>query len=254
MKATVRLTLKTAYDDGAGNTCKYSYDLLNVTYGQGQVVNILDADVWKMHAFVIKLPRAALSGKAAGAISSSVGAPPAYGTRTISISAAGKITVGSNEALESFIITVTFTEVPTHTYDKVSIICNADIANFSTLLLTGVGGATKTSSTATDILALDDQDAIKEAVATSAQFTLTAAARTALLIPSMTFMTVESDLLNREYTGMYIEAVGKSVIGLVQIMNKRYEGVVSEAVDYLMGKDGPLTMHIPLVEHSAAIV
>jgi hypothetical protein len=244
MKYETLITVTTVYNDGAGNSCTYTYDLKNVA-----TVTTLDNAHWMARAVRVLLPPGTRSFTAVS-LASSVGAPPAYTTRTMTLSKDGIMTLGTNETFPVYTgvsstqgwltLKVTLREAAANTYLKhwfmAGLLPLTDgISRFSYASLASSVAMTASASP------LDLLEASTELFKTTSEYvyitTHPSAADAA--IKKITFPILcwgDYDLLTREYDQRLVEGGLKALLIGLQAVKGRFEGAAAQLYGKLRGQ------------------
>jgi hypothetical protein len=229
MKSTIKFCLLTTYNDGAGATATYHYELSHKAF------TYLAKNSWRMRAF--RLTRSATVA-ALTSVSKDIGtgSPPA--TRSISISATGVITFADvHEVTLAVTVLATASDVEENVYLTQSM---------TSVLPTGAVSCKLDPGYTVDVA--EGWDAITycaDADAVLASFTLAPAQVALGAIPDhLNVIIADTDLVTREYTGMYMEVAAKAVVTIVQAMNKKYEGIAAQGVNYLQSGNSPMALEL----------
>jgi len=233
MKSTIKIELTTYYEDGA-NIASYSYTLVT------HAVSYLASASWRLRAFKLTLPTAITTITAAARFVSG-GAPPAAAARSITVSPAGVIAfLDVKEALLSMSLTLTAADVEEHPYLLMSAMSP---------FVDGVASATISAVDCLDTFIPITYIASANTIVTVV--TISAAYIAAKKIPLMSTVIAQTDLVTREYSGMYAELAAKVIVTLSQLASKAYEGIAAQAVNYLQSGNSPMAMELSLTIHEA---
>lgn len=255
MKATAKIIFRSDYDDGAGAVGVYSYYL---TPTLGRDFTIPDLTIWKVHRFVTAFPNVILTATAY-ALSTTSGAPPAFGGRTMTVSPAGVIAfTGANPTYETFksiSVNITITLVPEHSYTIWDMIGEyGALGRFASITVCMNGGTCYTVSSPVENYMLEDQAGWGVEANTFYYLWVPSAADiTAQQLRNVAVAWVEGDLLSRPYNGAMLEMGLKTLYAMVQAKGGKSKSllasVVTEVASYAAG-DGPFDVYIPRVEKS----
>jgi hypothetical protein len=241
MKFSILLTLRGSYSNG-GNTGKYDYKLIV------KDVSALAKNIWQLRAFMLKLP-AATKTITAYQITSSVGAPPAFGTRVITINTAGLVTfTDASETLEYISLKVTLSDVEDHPYEIMSCMIPAHDLVGTDTIWNGV-----VSVAASEDEWVSNDSFIIDAAYAMATHTFTGTGITDSKVKVFGFVVAETDLVMREYTGQYTELALKVITSLGQAAKKHYEGIVAQVANYLQSGSSPMALELVLNNHEVTI-
>jgi hypothetical protein len=253
LKVKVELVLRGVYNDGAGNSCVYAYNV-----NSGTEITLLNTDFWKLLWFAIAPPAVGTTYTAYG-ISASVGAPPAFATRDLVVSSTGVLTwTDTDETFDHLWIKLTLVEAPDHEYevwDFVNIL--EALGKYEKILITlPVAGATTFTNPAEDIIVEDSAEwgLASHYVVWEFHPSATEQARNRLCTP--TIGVVEGDLMSRPYDGMLIEAGIKAINLMVKAKKgaNKMLGVVAAEIGGYMAGDSPFDVLIPQVTKTVRLV
>jgi hypothetical protein len=246
-KVTINLLAISAYDDGAGNSGKYYYKIL-----VDKEITLKDGDIWKLNTFSWQKPAAAISGRAAYSVNGSVGAPPAFGGRTITITTGGIISfVDTDEEIYQFVVQMALSEAPDHEYTIWDLFVFFESAGkYDKIELLMPVAGTQTYLTPTDDIILEDSAEWGLAGhSLSINFYPSTAEIAKSRLPAPIWGWAEGDLLSTPYNGKMIEVAIKGIM----MMNRAKKGAkklvgmaLVEVVGYMQG-DGPMDVLIPEV-------
>lgn len=231
MKAALAISLSTAYDDGAGNTCNYVYAVAAKSF------SYVATKHWKLRMYRAKLPTTTITLVAASR-NTVVGAPPAANTRSVTITAQGVVTPGANETITDLSGSITLSEVEEHPYEYMSQ-CMPDLGTLiDTYEVTVSGVPTENKD------AWKSQVFIADADLTWFKWTISTTGIAQSKIPSVYVLMAETDLITREYAGQYAELGAKALVGVLQAMNKQYAGIAAQAYQYAAGTGSPIALEL----------
>jgi len=240
MKVTIGASIATVYNDGAGNSCTYTYQLATKAF------TFLATKLWKMRVYRLKLPTTATT-IVASARGSVVGAPPAAAARSMTVSTLGVWAFGANETMTMTGIVLTASDTEEHPYEYMSMM----------VLDPGTLVSTITSATAGGVNCKDTwtvQTFIADTNTISASITPSATGLASLKFPAnIDLVVAETDLVTREYDGKYAELGSKLLVSGLQIMSKQYAGVASQAYQYAAGNGSPIAIELYPVMHTTPI-
>lgn len=240
MKHVITLILRGAYSSG-GNTGVYGYKITDAK----EVVSLTSA-LWKPRNIVNTTPKAVLT-ITAFELTSPVGAPPAFGTRTVTIGTDGKVTFLASEAWESMELEVELADVEDHDYGNALWTTPIAVGEFARidLYLNAVllqQWTTPIEDPVYSGLALKTTGDILKVV-----WIPSTATKTAAILNACVAVIGDEVLLTRPYDGAYIEGAIKTVFIGLQAMNRRYEGAIAQLVNYFRTGSNPITMAVPTV-------
>jgi len=92
-----------------------------------------------------------------------------------------------------------------------------------------------------------DTDSVTLLVAPSAAYI------TAKKLPMPSLVIAETDLVSREYSGQYVEVALKAVVSAVQAAGKIYEGMASQALNYLQNGASPMALELTMSLHDCKL-
>lgn len=234
MKITGKYVVVTHYDDGAGNTCDYSYKVSEKAF------SLLSSTLWRMRVFSYKNPTSALS-LTAYASASVVGAPPAFGTRTLGVSVAGVCTLGTNETLKRVDINHVCSDVEEHPYESISQMVLDPGAKVTTI--TNGAAVSVKEEWQTETFVADTNSIL-------ACSTLSTTAVSAKTLPEINVVIAETDLISREYSGQYYEAGAKALVTGAQALNGEWGGLAAQVSSYLLSGNSPVALELTATVHN----
>jgi hypothetical protein len=253
MKFQVTLSLRSSYDDGAGNTGLYTYTIIDKS------IEIADSSIWKLLRFNISNPLASQTFTATS-LGGSGGSPPAYTTRTVTIAKTGDVTFV--DADEKLYVTGTWTaelklvpsEMPPHTFTTMDYGMLPSKTPDSERITVNAVVHSENTPVPGESFVVEDDDFIVEAKSYAFDMVYTTDQQTDAQFIPFTVFTAEGDLLSRPYDGKYIEVMLKGLIIAARNKGKsqRYVDMsikkfaIIEVSNYING-DGPLDVWIPRV-------
>lgn len=237
MKVTPTYRLYATYNDGAGNTATYVYVIA------AKANTFTAVNLWRLRAFQLSKPTTTLALVCEGTALVG-GAPPAFATRTLSISVAGVCTFkDAFEAVKEVRIAIAISDTEEHPYTLMSIMGLSDDRLY-------VSSITVNALPAKDSWIATPANLIADGVGPALVYTPSVSCIAAAVIPNAEFVIAETDLVTREYTGMYMEVAAKGIISLIQAVNREYAGLAAQAVAYASSGNSPVALELPLAIHS----
>lgn len=241
----VTRTLWTTYDDGAGNTGKYTYTLVSL-----KEITIATKSIWVPHLFNFDMPKATLTALVADSLTVTLGAPPAFGGRTVTITTSGVVTLLASEALYCERIKIELVDVLDHAYTKMYVLMQlpTDAINGQVLLngvlLQTVPLCSAGSVEQLEVLFVDTGDYLQ------CYWFFSAADISNHTISEYSVMVAENTLMTREYDGRMIEGGLKLGIVGLQVAQKELSGAVAQIAQYIRHGASMLELQVPTETYS----
>lgn len=237
MKSLLITVIWTKYDDGAGATCEYGYLFTPATgFNIG-----LAADLWQAQVLQSLRCQQAVTFPCVYR-QSVVGAPPLAATRTLTTDSSGEVVfVDADEALDRVIHRYALVECEDHLNDMPYLIVSSVPIECVITVEDDTGPLTADTDGGFLVNFIVTGDFIEITA------TLTAAQKALGIIPNVSAMLADRDLLLRPYTLSLVEGATKALVLFLQAAGGRYEGAIAQLASYASGRSKIVGVDIPYV-------